>query len=414
MEENLSLDPIQRLPAEIFETIFPHLSWLAVQNCLCVNKEWNRRIESSKLCLSRVKLAVTKEFTTFMLSSEKPFNIQRNYQNIRVKKTTDGPEFLKFIATSQQTWKHVEIVHSDVSSRLSYFNLLKLFENTVETLKIHNTENFHPESNPEIEEVLFNFKRLKSLFMLPVFEAKVLKAIFRSSMSLNFLKIGCVNFWGHKIDKLTVLEMLNRQVNLKTLHCTGRLFEILFPQGMMINFPFQLEEIRISDLDDSVDENVFSYLKTLGNLKTIIVRGSQYAPAKMARILNIIAGLGTVKKVRSYFICSVFETFSFVQNKAVEELKLQFFDRRGRDSVSMSELGLRLTGADVSRELVQDILKSMPNLKHLRLGWIDKDLANFLVQNLKFLQTFKYLVKSDDFELEEILTDVKHEWVHTL
>lgn len=352
------MDPLRILPSNCMQQIFSFFQGKELLALTTVNKNWHDEITSSSKLMSSIKLELhsawmEEEDSTLKEIAEMS---DRAYSRIFVAEVNAiMPSVNEIMSNPCRRWKTVEFYHGDFMSSKEVEKFVENFEESVENLVLHQM------AVHDNVAVKFNdFKNLKKLTIFYV-DSLIFGAIFNSASNLKSLELASVD----NITKSSIIALKNL-VNLKELViCIQWLTELVRNNE---GIKFQLENFRMIppyDNYEEFNEKFLEFLKTQKKLKKI----------------------------------SLTEWFDFptldeiFQMKNLTHLNLYHVPEFGWDGnlVSVSKtietLDIRMIYIESNANNIQNLLFRVPNVKHLKLRFINESVATFLSLHLTNLES---------------------------
>lgn len=386
--KSASLNPTEHFPNEVVEMIFNHFRGKELLKNSTVNWFWNDHIGASKKCTKKMELRIGSDrYSNFDDKERNALVISRMHQNIRVSQATDMYDYVFDIMSSLSEWNSVTIVDTEFASTSSFIKILETFEGTVETLKLYRVL---IKEHEEIERIL-EFKELKSLTISGCSEF-IFTDIFLQCPALKSLEI--FNPENTIKNPSKIHEMLKCHEGITNFNIDGKWFNFIFGLDNYEDFPefpFQLKELSIygSGLLIKMFDDIFiNFLESQPAIKTLYLGDC----------------LG----------CEVQVIIAALKLKTLKTLSLLFLPNSSRfrhiidipRSESIESLDMLTVDIDDKDEM-RFILKSVPNVKNLRLRTMDEETARFMAENLKSLQKILSVHIKDEKIVREVLPNVK-------
>jgi hypothetical protein len=371
------MDPVRVFADEVMEIIFSFLSAKEILNCTMVNSEWNDKIRTSRQTMSKFYLSLRCDWMTFSDEDKELLMYNSKYSNILISDGHDSFPFIYDIMSASYNWKSIKIYCTSFESTTNLVKLFKTFESTVENLVMHEVGVYNEDS-----EVEFNMKKLKSLTIAYV-DTKISSSILQNCSNLESLTLGSSEKSGLK----NFTDALQRCKKLKNLYVGPHWFSVLFETAKAL-YDFRLEDLSVNNPyyqqaeDSELLSNFFKFLEMQSNtLKKLNIDGC-FGTDITKRVMKMVKLEEFVTSLQHWPLDDVF------QNLTVTTLDIA-------------------ASAYYNRSIPQ-IIKSVPNLKRLRLRSIDQALAELIAKNLKHLKKIS-LVHTQDKFINEILPNI--EWV---
>jgi hypothetical protein len=386
IENNASLDPTQNFPAEVIEMIFNHFRGKELLKRSTVSWFWNNYIGKSKKCMAKLELRIGSDtYNKFNEAAKKSLVISRSHQNIRISEATKLYNYILDILSSKKDWKSLTIIDTEFVSTSSFMKFLKTIEETVETLKLYRvTIKQHEETN-----IYFEFKKLKSLTISGCTDV-IFVDVFYKCPALNILEI--YNPPTTIKTPLNIVNMLKCHEGVKTFKTDGKWFNFIFALNVndqVSELPFKLIELSISGcgiLIKTIDDIFLNFLKAQQFLETLYLGDCLGCDIK---VLKAALELRALKTLNLFFlpIDIPFDIINLPKNESIEHLDILTINIDNKDKMKF-------------------ILKSVPNVKNLRLRTMDEETARFMAANLKSLQKILSVYIKGEKLVREILANV--------
>lgn len=380
------MDPLQIFPEEVVSLIFQQFRGSELLRISTVNFYWNEFIGKTKECMRKIELRIGSDrYSKFTENDRKTLVVNRDYQHIRVSEATEMFDYV-FGILSSRCWKTVTIFETDLPSTSDFKKTLELFNLTVENLKLYKVKIINCEDFGET----FAFRKLKSLTVSGCDEFMLTK-VFLDCPSLRTLQIysprdaSCPS---------SIVNFLHRHSSIKTLRLDGKWFNFIFSQSnseIIPTLPLQLHELSIYGsglLIRKIDQVFINFL-----LSQSATLESLYLGDCLGCDLPVIQTalkLKALKNLNMFFlpIGLRFDTIDNPKSESIESLDILTIDIDNKDKMKF-------------------ILKSVPNVKNLRLRTMDEENAKFMAENLKSLQRVLSVYLKDEQVVREILPNVK-------
>lgn len=418
------MDPTSIFSIVVLEQIFCQLSAKDLKKCLIVSKTWNNLIEASAQCLQNVKLRVGSigSRTEYTIDDLKTITRHRKYQHVFFSKLPElEPEWIELIfniLNSNRRWKTIQLYGIIFPSSSSFFKLVESFDETVEKLHFHKIEI----RNPNKESKNFKFNKLKLLEWFTLDRRFQDNATIIADLFQNCSSLVSLSFADLQIDltrsedfQLSIRRLFAKQEHLKEFCCDRNFINMIFSANDPSSFPMQLEELFIyGDFGVSYAQDYCKSFIEFLKLQKFIKRfkiWDEFENENIYNLLSIVFGMKSVKDVAFFYVTGVaLQEKMLPISQSIEKLTLMYVTHSQYIEVTSSNF-LDFLVVDVNptlnREKVKYFLKSTPKAKAIDIPFIDEDLAKFIAENLKDLQTCERFLTLDADVLQEILPKVK-------
>lgn len=375
------MDPVWTFSTEIIEMIFGFLTPKDLLRCTLVNHEWNEIIRSSTKCMSNFCMGLRGDWMDFTENDKEILTSGRKYTNVIISEGTEVYNFIHEVMSSNFVWKTVKIVSMRFKSASDLLELFKTFESTVEKLILCNVkiENF------DGEEIELNMRKLKEL-NINYCNSELSLALLKKSQSLKTLTLGNSDE-GRWTE---IARTLKHCKSLKKLYTSAEWFDVLFGYEFK-SLEFELKvlsvvkssEVKHTHFRLEIEQNFIKFLeiqaKTLQKLHLVGVFR-----------FEIFATAFQMKKLRQLSASSLginnWSTLEYPKSSSI-----QFLD------IACNNFS--------SRVILSAIIKSLPNLRRLRMRSIDQNIAQLLKENLKHLERICLVHRCPDI-VKKILPEV--------
>jgi hypothetical protein len=381
------MDPLQTFPEEILPLIFNHFRGKDLLKISTVNFYWNEYIGKTKKCMEKIELRIGSDrYNKFTEDDRKSLIVNRDYQNIRVSEATEMFDYVLGIIASLKNWKSVTIFETDLPSMLDFKKMLEIFKKTVENLKLYKVLVME---DGEFGET-FDFRELKSLTISGCDDFMFTK-VFLDCPSLRTLQLYNPR---DTPNPSSIINIIKRHSNIKKFQIDGNWFNYIFSQSnreIIPNLPLQLQELSVYGsglLVKRIDEVFINFLisqsTTLESLYLGDCLGCELT------VIQAALQLRALKNLNMFFlpIGLRFDTIDNPKSDSIENLDILTIDIDNKDKMKF-------------------ILKSVPNVKNLRLRTMDEETAKFMAKNLKSLQKILSVYMKDEKVVREILPNVR-------
>ena len=376
------MDPITSFLIEVIEMIFDFLAPAEILNCTLVSHGWNDTIRSSTKCMGNFVLGLRGDWiddeqdNTFQTSGGK-------YSNVIISEGTEIFDFIYEVMSTNNNWKSVKIVGMKFKSMSDCLKLFKTFESSVETLTICSlTIQTFDEDSKDI--FMKNLKNLEISYCSTEISVSVIKNPQLTSLTLGNTDEGR---WTEVARYLTSFR------NLKVFNISSEWFDFLFGYELQ-NLNFELEVLSVINCSEGKNEV------------------SKKIEQNFVKFLE--------KQVKTLQKLSLLGIFSFeVIAKAFQLEKLQILTASSLGNQNWSTLeypkSLSIQKLDIASDYISStvvflsIIKSIPNIKILRMRSIDVEIATVLSENLKYLEKVILVHRGPKKAVTKILQNVDWE-----
>ena len=380
------MDPVQILPAEIFEIVFDFLTPKDALNCFYISSSWKQTIESSRKCMEKLTLKLSGRWMANYSSDDKDKLLRtKKFSNVII---FDGSEILPFvqsIMSATHHWKSVSIYCTEFETSSEFVEFIKSFEQTVESLVLHRVNIRKYETN----EMRFGFQKLKTLSLASC-GTQISSAVLKDNQSLKVLTLGNFN---PKTNLEVILESMKECRNLNKLCTSPKFFSILFQsQDNGLNVHLQSLDIASDMYFSDVITFRFFYLAQQNFHKFLLTQVSTL------KTLNL-AGIFGVEIVRLAFKMEKLEKLSIPNLSMFSWPTLNFVINNSIKNLDISTIDIR------NKELVKVFFKCVPNLQTLRIQNMDKTVAKQMRRKLRRLENVS-VTHFYDCSVQDILPNV--------
>lgn len=376
------MDPIEIFPAEIVENIFHHLQWNEVIESTLVSSSWNDFVGGSLRCMDKFGLRLDNRKSSD-ISSEIGFLIgKRKYRNARIDYGwfKDSEDKIYDLMKSNRFWRSVNMFRLTFSSASSFNNFIETLEDSVEEIGLQFVEICHHDEPVKT----FSFKKLKAL-SLSNCDENICEKLFTNCSSLHKLLLYANDDSVTKVDlNLNIskhyFDILKRQKNIKILKfCINKVRDEDTPENLA--FPFELEDLNITFPTHSSRQRAFATGFLRQQTKMTQLHLSNY-----------------------YFDLSLLP--AAIEIKSLKSLKVTDFSRNITNFSSLpSNNSIEILIIPCIEFNVERFIKIAPKVKKIFLYKCGKRLAEFIAENLKFLEELGAVRFYD--EVQDILPRVK-------
>ena len=379
------MDLFQTFPEEIIHQVFQHFNGKDLLRISTVSFSWNDFIGKSKRFAGKLELRIGSDrYNKFTEHDKKLLVLSREYQHVRISEATGMVEYVLDIFSSLNCWKSVTIVETEFESICDFIKFLRAINQTVEILKLYRVTIKNPD---ELEEA-FIFSNLKSLTISSCDEL-IFTKVFLQCPKLESLEI--YNPGKNISNPSSIIDLLKCHKNITKFQTDGKWFNFIFKYENMQNFSFNLKELSVYGsglLIETIDDNFINFLysqsTTLESLYLGDCLGCDLA------VLQAALDLKALKNLNIFFL-PVGLRFAFIDNpksESIENLDILTVDIDNKDKMKF-------------------ILKSVPNVKNLRLRTMDEETARFMAENMKSLRKILSVYIKDEKVVRKILPNVK-------
>lgn len=336
-------------------------------------------------CIGKNTLKMTGNLMTeFNDKEKKSFSRDRNFLS---SVCFDGTEILPFfenVIESKANWKFVYISNTNFATTSDMVKFVKTFESTAEHLEVHQVTIL----NMDESEVDFNMKKLKSLSISGC-DTDTCLGILRNASSLESLTLGELDFTA---DLYVIAESLNRCKKLKKLNASPSWFNVFFDNNAS-ELTFQLEDLMVAtdmtydaesiEVFFSAQQKFFKYIQT-----------QKHTLKKLK-----LSGMFIIGVIKLAFRMTRLEELSLPYLSVFAWPILDF-------NVNSTIEILNITSVDIRDEyFIKVLLKTVPNVKKLKMQTINRQLAKFMAKKLQRLERVS-VIQIYDYSVHDILPAV--------
>lgn len=374
------MDPTQIFPTEVAELIFKNLSGKELLKCSLVSPDWYNFIGSSFVCMKNWKLGMRTDWMSFDEDDKQMLVTGRRYHSVLISDGAKVFDFVYDVMKSRNQWKSVEVFCMSFRTTLDFVNFVETFETTVEVLVLERVMI----QKPDAFENKFDFKHLK-LLKTSYCDETVMK-MFKQCKSIEVLKL--FKSVESMDDHECIVKMIQSHKKLRKLQIGAELCNAIFSANAN-DLQLQLDELSIINHGHSVDNTLMeksflSFLTTQMESLKVLNLSDWFG----VDVMQMVFELKVLKELQIYHLPMLdWNTLSLNPSASIESLDIVTTDIR-------------------HQQRIKTILKSVPNLKHIRMREIDEEIAKFMSENLKHLQTI-YLVHDDSDLVEKFLPNVR-------
>lgn len=372
------MDITSKFPAEIVDMIFHQLDGNDLKRAMLVSSKWNEHIIASTRCMNKLMLVI-EGLNTLQGDFKHLLESKWKCPHIAIHDGDFIGELIYEIVEEKHLMSHLKTVHvfnAKFETTLDFFNFVKVFESTVEQLLLSGVAlNETDDLSPNLK-----FPKLRKL-SIKFCEQNTLLDTFLQSTSLEVLNLGKSKVKATKPAEL--VEMLTRCKSLKKLSLNGETFSSIFSSDIS-SVEFKLTDFLISNLGTRADIS-----ETSGNLKIFLQSQSQ-----------------TIKKLYlGNFFGSEILRFVF-EMKSLKELKmdhLPFLNWESQNLISSTTIEIfDIMTTDIrNKERMKILLRSVPNVKRLRLRSIDPEILAFIQENSSEARRIQVLCRQHKLRAEK-------------
>lgn len=385
-----SSDPVKVLPKTAMETIFGYLSSEEILKCSTVNKDWNKFIGKSSICMSKIRLCLcepyngmltkfTSDDATFILSNG------RKYKHIGMFITRNfSKDHLLVLASFK--WQTMILCHHTFKSEIELINFIGLMEPYVEEIDLRFIKIVFSKQK-EIAKTNFIFPRLRTLKLSHCYTF-VHSEIFKNVAELKHLEIETGSQLCYEDDERDVIEkvkamqsMLIKNIMIKQLtlflHQTD--FDNMFiDQRFLSRVRFQLETLKVKKFRKLIGRetnivqvhNFGSFLRSHQNSMKSLHLTEWMGNDVLEIIINTMDNLKclAINDLESYglFDDSI-ANINWYKNESIEMLSIFAIHSK-------------------FNELQKCLLENVPNLKVLKIGTVNQKILDILVDKTQKLE----------------------------
>lgn len=366
------MDPLAKIPEELGDLIFQHLSVEEILEASLVSTSWYEIIGKSRTAMSKIWLNAGDRFFNPPKNDFKLFiNSPRNYENFRISEMENG---LLFVVFPKRKWKRAQFDIQSFLNYKEYVKLLEIVDTSICELQIFdmNIENVYSDENLRFKNLrklrlgsltLVGlkpfFKRIKKLTHL------VIEDIFDLSQIANGndLFIGILSS-NSQITDLSLNSKVLREI-LKTEEFPDPLKEFKNLNKFLIEFE---EEKNLTQI---FYKNLEIFLNIQENLTWIILCDC----GENVIFMKILNNIKTLKRLSiDYFDDTSFEinpeNLKFNQNNSIKHLD---FDLDG-----------------LTLDFLKPFLLACKQIEILYVFHLAPETLAFLTDEIKSLKLVKY------------------------
>lgn len=373
------MDPVKVFSLEVVEMIFVFLSGKELLEISLVSQDWNDAIRSSSECMGKLFLSFRGDSMSFT-DLDKEILMNSKYSDIMI---TDGHEIFPFlydVMNANINWKSVKIYCTEFETTSDFINLVKSFESTAEHVVLHQVKIL----NPDDAEIVFNMKKLKSL-TLTYTDTKISLSVLHNCLNLESLTLGNSEDTGTE----SIVAKVRQCKKLKNLYTGSQWFNSLFEIKTVLDF--QLEDLsvinRMENLSygNAIENQFVKFLETQMNSMKKLHLGGIFS-------INVVMTAMRMTNLEELIACQL-SIYNWFYNEFPANSSIQILD------IAATEV--------CCNRIILSFIKSVPNLKYIRLRSIDYEVAKILAENMKHLVKV-CLVHSPDDDVKDMLPKV--EW----
>lgn len=351
------MNPSTNLPVEVSELIFEKLNPTDLLQAAMVGSVWKNQINSSQRCLKKLRLRLKCRNGLTDQQKQELMN-GRQYQNVEISDATGSLDFVSEYMSSRGRWKSVEINRMMFKDSRDCVEFFRIFENTVETLKIDQMVIMKLVK----VDMEINFAKLKFLSIKRTNEPAL--EIFNRCTSLEKLVLEIFH------EQAYFTWFLSRQRNLRKLDLSSVCYKIIFSSDARI-LQNRIEEITVRPNNSTIDvldnsEHFRNYLRTqVGTLRKLHL--GQWPGDEILKLLPQMTALRGLQ-------LSFYAPSSIVWDTMFPEI-FQLVE----------VLDVCITG-DKMKQAIEAVIKAAPKVKYLRINYMDKQIAKVIAENMGQLQ----------------------------
>lgn len=374
------------IPDEVLEIIFSHLNGKDVKKAMLVSSKWNEIISRSAKCLKKLKLTMTDTKDQFVKDSQKLLRSTRKYQNISIHDGKENMELIYKIVNAKKSLtflKSVEIHNTKFRDPSKFLKFIEVFEPSVEHLSLHGVT-IEKSKDYDID---FEFENLKSV-QICYCDQSIFLNILINCANLESLSIG--NSKVKPSDPSDIISMLQRCKNLKQLHLNTETFSEIFSTDIS-EMPFNLVDLSVLNYGIKIDiektsENFRKFLQAQSKSIKKIHLGDFFG----IKILKFVFGMKSLKSLKMLHLPLIrWEPMILKPSATIETLDI-------------------ITSSTVNKERIKCLLYAVPKAKLLKLQSVNEEIAQFIKQNLKEVESIKICDSQRNKEfLRKFLPNVK-------
>lgn len=387
-----NLDPVTILPKKVLELVFAHLKGGEVLRSSLVNKDWYKALGKSNKAMEKIGICVCEDyhgmyhtFTSFDAGCI--INGSRNYRHISMFITRNmTTDHLLLIASFQ--WKTLLLCHHSFRSEIELINFIGLIELNIEDLNLRSIKVVHSKKN-QIASPKFSFPKLRKLKIANCCTF-VYGEIFRNIEQLNHLEIETGPPPVHAFEdqqgvqrRVLAVQLLlvrNYLIRHLALFLHQKDFDYMFIDNRLSSHVrFQLQSIKLGKFRKLVEERSNdNQLRNFGYFLEIQERSLQS--------IHLFDWLGNA--ILEQIICEM---------DRLKFLLIEDLDCYGKHFDTIANMELIMNESLESLNIVEKcskvngvqklILKWFPCLKHLRIGTVNQDVLDLLIEKTPKLET---------------------------
>ncbi|KAG5666854.1 hypothetical protein PVAND_014862 [Polypedilum vanderplanki] len=337
-----SHDPLMRLPEDIHELIFQHITMRDFRNCMEVSKTWSFYTRNCRAATNKIRLKFTKETTR------------------------DRHELMK----------NCDIKCSDIAMLGSCISYLTNFVDILRELTIFTSSSCSP-------DILFEYPCLESLTICRQYQHCDNEEVYRHLehfTKCKKLKLLAIHekLNENSVEPLMILLKNNPDLKeLRIFHCLA--YKKIFKNDFSDEIPFKLEKLAIdigydqaSIRNTDYEKNFIQFLKLhVDTLKVLRMR------AVTGRIMNEV-----------FTNCKVIETFYSSKGTGFEDF------RNAMPSGTMLNLALP-NDFTASSNIIEFVNRAI-YCEHFYVNTINLDLLREIVLKMKNLKILSYIHEKEN------------------
>lgn len=369
------MDPISLLPSLCIEYIFNHFNGRELLQLMTVNKSWHQEITLSSFLMSRLKLEIR---TDWLVNFADVKNIaersDRAYSHFMLSEGDSVMEdVMEILSHPRRRWKTVQVYQVDFTSSDEIEEFMGNLEETVQSMTLQQVAVY---DNSALK--LNNFKKLHTLSIFYV-DSLLLKPLFNAAINLNSLDLGCIDCI---LDSAIVA--LKNLTNLKKLSlCKQWLVQILDSEDFS-DVKFQLEEFSMvppyENTPQSIDEKFLKFLQTQQEMRKILL--TEWFGFK---VLDHIFQMPKLKDLTLYHVPEFgWETVYVAINRSID-----IFD-------------IKMIYVEPHTNNIQNLLSRVPNVKHIKLRYINESIGTYMLANLNKIETISLVHEESEDSVRHI------------
>lgn len=381
------MDPLQSV-CDVQDLIFQHFSVDELLDLSFVSRSYYKSIGNSNAAMKKVWLNIGDRFNEPNREDLKAFRAsERKYQNFKMSEIENGLQILLF---PKRQWKRGQVdIQSFVNYR-DYVNLLQVFNETIEELEIFDMDIEHVEYRHEPLE----FKKLRklrvgfvtSLAMIPFMQniGKLRELILEDIRDSNVK--GCES------SEEIIKKFLKFQPQLTHLSFSADAFKKTFRDSK--DFDFKLKYLLVEYSGNSENEESKNLLQ---NFQSFIESQKNLQWLTLSEWTN-------VDVIKTVFSSSNINRLSFDyfdgDSKKIDTTSLEITENHSINCIDFECEKLELNWLKV-------FLKAAPKVETLYFFHVSQEVFEFLLSNLKHLETLKYCSIFND--LDDVYRRMKKE-----